>query len=36
LTISSLSRCRIGVGYRWRPNESNLLLAVRQQRGAER
>jgi hypothetical protein len=25
-----------GVGYRWRPNESNLLLAVRQQRGAER
>ena len=25
-----------GVGYRWRPNESNLMLAVRQQRGAER
>ena len=25
-----------GVGYRWRPNESNLLLATRQQRKAER
>jgi hypothetical protein len=25
-----------GVGYRWRPNESNLMLAVRQQRGAEK
>jgi hypothetical protein len=25
-----------GVGYRWRPNESNLLLATRQERKAER
>ena len=25
-----------GVGYRWRPNESNLLLATRQQRKAEK
>ncbi len=25
-----------GVGYRWRPNESNLLLATRQQRRADR
>jgi hypothetical protein len=24
-----------GVGYRWRPNESNLLLAIRQQRKAQ-
>ena len=38
-TSSARSRAKpiaFGVGYRWRPNEFNLLLATRQQRKAER
>ena len=38
-TSSARNRAKpiaFGVGYRWRPNEFNLLLAMRQQRGAER